>query len=308
MNEMKNWQQILLTGAFLFNIGCLAGWVLEVFYRRFLSKNNPERRWINPGFLTGPYLPLYGFGLVSVFAMSFLPYIGLDPTAEITPTRIAVCILCMGVLMTVIEYIAGIVFIRGMKIKLWDYSDRWGNIQGIICPTFSLIWTVMSAGYYFFIQPQMIKLVSWYYNNVAFTFIVGMFFGVFLVDLWYSLRVGAKVRKFAVENGIVVKYEELKVTVQKNKQNLQERGRFMLALASTTPLAVHLRSYADGIKDNQVMEKMIAAKDKIVSEIKEEIDELEAKREARNIAKIEAEAKKESRAESEITDKHKDEK
>lgn len=281
MDTMKNWQQIMLTGAFLFNVGCMAGWVLEVLYRRFLSGNNPERRWINPGFLTGPYLPLYGFGLVSVFVMSFIPYIGLDPASEITPVRIVVCIVCMGVLMTVIEYIAGIIFIRGMKIKLWDYSDRWGNIQGIICPTFSLIWTVMSAGYYFFIQPQVIKMVSWYYNNIAFTFIVGMFFGVFFVDLWYSLRVGAKVRKFAVENGIVVKYEELKVTVQKNKQNFQERGRFMLALVSNAPLAVHLKSYADGIKDNQVVGKVIATKDRIVNEIKEEIEEFEIKREAK---------------------------
>ena len=43
---------------FLFFIGSLTGWGLEVFYRRFFSAANPERKWINPGFLTGPYLPL----------------------------------------------------------------------------------------------------------------------------------------------------------------------------------------------------------------------------------------------------------
>lgn len=48
---------------FLFCIGSLAGWVPEVFYRRFFSSVNPERKWINPGFCTGPYLPLYGSGL-----------------------------------------------------------------------------------------------------------------------------------------------------------------------------------------------------------------------------------------------------
>lgn len=286
MSVMKNWQQIVLTGAFLFYIGCMAGWVLELFYRRFFSGNNPERRWINPGFLTGPYLPLYGFGLVSVFVMSFIPYLGLDPDIEpasqITPTRIIVCILCMGVLMTVIEYIAGVIFIKGMKIKLWDYSDRRGNIQGIICPTFSLIWTVMSAGYYFFIQPYVVKLVSWYYDNIAFTFIVGMFFGIFLVDLWYSLRVGAKVREFAVENDIIVKYEELKVTVQKSKQTLQGRADFMMALASSTPLAVHLKNYADGIRESHVVEKVIATKAKIVNEIKEEIGGRDSKRESKS--------------------------
>ena len=29
----------------------VAGWVLELFFRRFISGNNPERKWINPGFM-----------------------------------------------------------------------------------------------------------------------------------------------------------------------------------------------------------------------------------------------------------------
>lgn len=43
--------------AFLFFIGCTAGWVLELFYRRF-APTNKSHKWINPGFLNGPYLPL----------------------------------------------------------------------------------------------------------------------------------------------------------------------------------------------------------------------------------------------------------
>ena len=44
--------------AFLFYIGSSLGWVLELFFRRFISGNNPERKWINPGFMVGPYVPL----------------------------------------------------------------------------------------------------------------------------------------------------------------------------------------------------------------------------------------------------------
>ena len=51
---------LFLTLAFLFFIGAITGWVIEVLFRRFLSSANPERKWINPGFCTGPYLPLYG--------------------------------------------------------------------------------------------------------------------------------------------------------------------------------------------------------------------------------------------------------
>ena len=45
---------IFLTLAFLFFIGSVFGWVLELFFRRFISAANPERKWINPGFCTGP--------------------------------------------------------------------------------------------------------------------------------------------------------------------------------------------------------------------------------------------------------------
>lgn len=58
---------MFLTLAFLFFVGSVAGWVLELFFRRFLSDANPERKWINPGFCTGPYLPLYGVGLCVLY-------------------------------------------------------------------------------------------------------------------------------------------------------------------------------------------------------------------------------------------------
>ena len=52
---------IILVLAFLFYIGSIAGWVLELFFRKIVCS---EHKWINPGFLTGPYLPLYGFGCI----------------------------------------------------------------------------------------------------------------------------------------------------------------------------------------------------------------------------------------------------
>ena len=73
--------------AFLFFIGCFLGWGLEVLYRRF-SPANVSRRWINPGFLVGPYLPLYGFGLCALY---LLPSGGKASEGPI-------CILCQHLL------------------------------------------------------------------------------------------------------------------------------------------------------------------------------------------------------------------
>ncbi|MDE7431059.1 MAG: putative ABC transporter permease, partial [Lachnospiraceae bacterium] len=63
---------IFLELAFLFFMGSLSGWGLEVIFRRFFSDANPERKWINPGFLAGPYLPLYGFSLCALFLLAHI--------------------------------------------------------------------------------------------------------------------------------------------------------------------------------------------------------------------------------------------
>ncbi len=117
--------------AFLFMLGCSFGWVLEVFYRRFISSSNPERRWINPGFLTGPALPLYGTGVCAMWLI-----VSLEPFIPIADVSLRRAVLFLGITlgMTLIEYIAGLLSTRVFKVQLWDYSRRWGNIQGIICP------------------------------------------------------------------------------------------------------------------------------------------------------------------------------
>ena len=50
----------------VFVIGSLLGWIIEFFYRRIVS----QKKWGNPGFLKGPYLPLYGFGFSILYIVS----------------------------------------------------------------------------------------------------------------------------------------------------------------------------------------------------------------------------------------------
>ena len=96
----------------VFAIGAVGGWVLELFFRRFFSM----KKWINPGFLNGPYLPMYGFGAALLYGACFIPL-----------PRWALVLLLTAAL-TALEYVTGLIFIKGMKIKLWDYSDRFGNV------------------------------------------------------------------------------------------------------------------------------------------------------------------------------------
>lgn len=206
---------ILLELCFLFFVGSCLGWCAEVLFRRFFS----AKKWINPGFLTGPYLPLYGFGLTFMYGVSYIP---IHTGAEWADKLLL--ILIAGVLLTALEYVAGIIFIKGMRIKLWDYSSQPGNIQGIICPLFSLIWTAAAAIYIVFIHRYITGWVSWFVNHLGFAFFVGLFFGVFIVDLCHSLDLSVKIRKFANENKIVVSFEKLKESVKDGIERGKERA------------------------------------------------------------------------------------
>lgn len=228
---------LFLTLAFLFFIGSVFGWVLELFYRRFFSGANPERKWINPGFCTGPYVPLYGMGLCLLFLIA-----SLENTAWIrNPVWEKIALFAfMAVCMTAIEYIAGIMSIKLAHVRLWDYSDQWGNIQGVICPLFSFFWAALGAVYYFLIHPRILGALNWLANNLAFSFVIGMFYGVFIIDLCHSLGLMARLRKFAEENEVIIKYENLKAHIRAAQDAAQKKAHFFRSFASDKTLSEHL--------------------------------------------------------------------
>lgn len=243
MTGVSTLESVFMTLIFIFGFGSTAGWVLELFFRRFISTANPERKWINPGFLIGPCLPIYGFGLLTLFVISLIPYMSVWSGHLPTWGGILVAILTMGVLMTLIEYIAGLIFIKKLNLKLWDYSEMKGNIQGIICPQFSLIWTVMGALYYFFLQPYIIRMVRWLYENVGFIFFLGIYFGILIVDIGYSFNIAARIREYARDNAMIVKYEELKDFIKKYNEEHNIKNRFFNAFRSNITIRDHLDNY-----------------------------------------------------------------
>ena len=195
----------------LFVIGSLIGWIIELFFRRFVS----QKKWMNPGFLTGPYLPIYGFGVLVLYAVSNIP---LGITNQIAD--IIVRILIIGVGMTVVEFIAGLIFIKGLKVKLWDYSDRKGNIMGIICPSFSLIWLVVGSLYYFLLNPFLVEGISWISENLIYTYFVGMVMGAMAVDFAYSIHLATKLKEYKeIAN---LRFEDFKKELKNRLKNIRK--------------------------------------------------------------------------------------
>lgn len=197
----------------LFVIGSLLGWCIELFFRRYIS----QKKWMNPGFLMGPYLPIYGFGVILLYGLSNIP-LGIDSGF----VEVLIRIIIIGVGMTLDEFIAGLIFIKGFKIKLWDYSNRKGNIMGIICPIFSVIWLAVGSLYYFLLNPFLVQSISWISENLIYTYFVGGVVGAMLVDFAYSIHLATKLKEFKEYRDL--RFEEFKKKIKEIMKKVIDTG------------------------------------------------------------------------------------
>ena len=204
---------LFLQFIFIFYMGCTLGWILELFFRRIV-----HGKWVNPGFLIGPYLPIYGFGLVALTVI-FL----LFKDSNLHPVII---ILLMGLLMTLIELVGGIIGLKN-NVRLWDYSDQWGNYKGIICPLFSAIWTALGAVYYFLLAPYVMHALDWFGKKPLFSYTLGIFTGCILIDVVYSAKLYIKIKDYAKNNNMTVKWEQFKISIKDNKAKRKEKYSFV---------------------------------------------------------------------------------
>ena len=215
---------LFLKLAYLFFIGSVLGWVIELLFRRFISSKNPERKWINPGFCVGPYVPLYGFGLSTMYVLAAYA----DSVVPDTVWGKVLMIVMMAAAMTLLEWIGGELLLKVSNVRLWDYSNKWGNINGLICPQFTLVWAACSAGYYFFVHPHILGAIQWLSENLAFSFVIGFFYGVFLIDVFFTFQLVSKIKKLADEYGIIVKYNAYKEKLDELGEKARSKSLFFL--------------------------------------------------------------------------------
>ena len=121
------------------------GWCCEVCFAAA-----KDGIFVNRGFLNGPVCPIYGVG-VSVVVLC------------LTPVRENILFLFIGsvLLTSALEWATGFVLERVFHQKWWDYSDMPGNLNGYVCPLFSLLWGLACLLVMRVFHPMVAKLVGW---------------------------------------------------------------------------------------------------------------------------------------------------
>ena len=119
--------------------------------------------------------------------------------------------------MTLIEFVIGVICLKGFKIRLWDYSKHKGNVLGVICPLYSLFWLIIGCIYYFLINPFIVDAITFISDNLIYSFFIGVVIGMMLVDLAYALHLATRVKELKAKESI--RFDEWRASRRKNKAN-----------------------------------------------------------------------------------------
>lgn len=148
-----------------------AGWCTEVAFSAV-----KRRSFVNRGFLNGPICPIYGFGVLSVILL--LSNYKDD----------IINLYCMSVIVvTLLEWITGIVLEKLFHHRWWDYSNVPFNIQGHICLPFSLAWGVACVVVIKFIHPSTMKLLGFIPDVLKWSLII-ILLVTFIVDIYITVH------------------------------------------------------------------------------------------------------------------------
>lgn len=159
--KIKQFRTDFFYYVWLFVLAAVFGWLWEGFL--YLFKDDT---YVNRGFLTGPWLPIYGTGAVM---LEILFHKWRDRPVLIFVSSMLLC--------TALEYLSGWYLELTWGVKWWDYSDMPWNLHGRICVLSSLLFGLGGMLLVWVISPLFYSL----YRRVPVRIRIG--FGVLVLCL-----------------------------------------------------------------------------------------------------------------------------
>ena len=168
-----------------------------------------QKKWVNRGFMKGPWLPLYGSGAV-VILVATLPF-AQYPVAVFFAGAVAA---------TVLEYFTGVAMLELFKVRYWDYSYRKIQFQGHICLVSTIVWGLLSLLMVYIIHPWVAHLVGAVNVEVVnvVTFIITL---LITYDFTNAFREAMDLRKLIIQAAELK--ERLEEKLEESREQLEDR-------------------------------------------------------------------------------------
>lgn len=161
----------------LFMIYSVIGWLIEI-----VVVGTEEKKFINRGFMIGPYLPIYGYSsIIMIFYLNHYK----DNIITVFLLAVVVC--------SIMEYLVSYFLEKMFNARWWDYSTRKFNINGRVCLTNAFAFGLLGVLLVYIVNPflegLLIKINSKWLILIALWLLI-----IYLVDLIISLEVTFKLK------------------------------------------------------------------------------------------------------------------
>ncbi len=127
-----------------FIIYSFCGFLLEVAFARAIRHPKRDRKCL----LLLPLCPVYGLGACLIlWAASW----GRGPLWVA---------LAGGAAATAAELLMGAFYRYALGVEFWDYTGMPGSLGGLVCPVFSVCWTVLALALVYLVHPAVAALAA----------------------------------------------------------------------------------------------------------------------------------------------------
>lgn len=243
---------------FFFYFYCFFGWVFE---STFVSVKS--RKFVNRGFMRGPFLPIYGSGAIMMLVVS-MPF-----QDNILLTYFAGCI---GA--TALELVTGMTMEALFKVRYWDYSNQKFNYKGHICLSSTIAWG--------FLTILMTEFVHKGVEKIVFA-IPSLLLSILTIIITVCI-----VSDFTLSFKAALDLRDVLVGLEKAKDEMERIQRRLDVLIAVANDEIETLKQERGLRVDELMEsveaKFDAVKERIrinpfefVDDVREEISELRSK-------------------------------
>ena len=156
----------------LFFIYAILGWIIET-----TLVSIEKRKFVNRGFLIGPYCPIYGFGGLAITIL--LKNYTKDPI---------VLFLIAVIICGTLEYFTSYIMEKIFKARWWDYSAKKYNINGRICLETVVPFGILGCLVMYVLNPITFKYLNMLSNSML-NIISAICFTIFITDNIVSYNV-----------------------------------------------------------------------------------------------------------------------